>query len=126
MKIVWNSSNKFFERMQDEIYNSAISMFQSFEELANKGWVSKEFLYKKVLKFSEEEIKEMQKQIQSEKTNKLYKDIKLGDGGFDDMSGTNHSPFNTNDDQNNYSQEEKDDKEEKDIDQEDNTNTKEE
>ena len=125
MKIVWNSSNKFFERMQDEIANSAISMFQSFEELANKGWVSKEFLYKKVLKFSEEEIKEIQKQIKNEKTNTLYKDIKLGDGGFDDMSGNNDSPFNTNDDQNNYSQEEKDDKEEKD-DQEDDTNTKEE
>ena len=58
----------------------------TFEELANKNWVSKEFVYKKVLKFSQEEIEEIQKQIKSEKTDKLYKDVKVGDG-FDDNGG---------------------------------------
>ena len=86
LKVVWRAENKFFERMQDEIYNSAVSMFTTFEELANKNWVSKEFVYKKVLKFSQEEIEEIQKQIKSEKTDKLYKDIKVGDG-FDDGGG---------------------------------------
>ena len=52
LKVVWRAENKFFERMQDEIYNSAVSMFTTFEELANKNWVSKEFVYKKALKFS--------------------------------------------------------------------------
>ena len=80
LKVVWRAENKFFERMQDEIYNSAVSMFTTFEELANKNWVSKEFVYKKVLKFSQEEIEEIQKQIKSEKTDKLYKDVKVGDG----------------------------------------------
>lgn len=83
IKIVWNSENKFFEKMQDDIYNNAISMFNSFEELANKGWVSKEFLYKKVLKFSQEEIDEIQNQIKKEKKDPVYKNIKVGDG-FDD------------------------------------------
>ena len=86
LKVVWRAENKFFERMQDEIYNSDVSMFTTFEELANKNWVSKEFVYKKVLKFSQEEIEEIQKQIKSEKTDKLYKDIKVGDG-FDDNGG---------------------------------------
>ena len=86
LKVVWRAENKFFERMQDEIYNSAVSMFTTFEELANKNWVSKEFVYKKVLKFSQEEIEEIQKQIKSEKTDKLYKDVKVGDG-FDDGGG---------------------------------------
>lgn len=83
IKIVWNSENKFFEKMQDDIYNNSISMFNSFEELANKGWVSKEFLYKKVLKFSQEEIDEIQNQIKKEKKDPVYKNIKVGDG-FDD------------------------------------------
>lgn len=83
IKIVWNSENKFFEKMQDDIYNNAISMFNSFEELANKGWISKEFLYKKVLKFSQEEIDEIQNQIKKEKKDPVYKNIKVGDG-FDD------------------------------------------
>ena len=86
LKVIWRAENKFFERMQDEIYNSAVSMFTTFEELANKNWVSKEFVYKKVLKFSQEEIEEIQKQIKSEKTDKLYKDVKVGDG-FDDGGG---------------------------------------
>ena len=36
-----------------------------YEELATKGWISKEFLYKKVLKLTQEEIEKMQKQIKS-------------------------------------------------------------
>lgn len=89
-KIVWISMNKFYEKMQDEQLTQSISMFRDYEELASKGWVSKEFLYKRVLKMSQEEIEEMQKQIKSEKTNSLYKDIKLGDsmdGGFGNDGG---------------------------------------
>ena len=78
-KIVWNSMNKFYEKMQDEQLTQSISMFRELEELSQKGWVSKEFLYKKVLKLSQEEIEEMQKQIKSEKSDKIYKNIKVGD-----------------------------------------------
>ena len=78
-KIVWNSMNKFYEKMQDEQLTQSISMFRELEELSHKGWVSKEFLYKKVLKLSQEEIEEMQKQIKSEKSDKIYKNIKVGD-----------------------------------------------
>lgn len=78
-KIVWISMNKFYEKMQDEQLTQAVAMFRDYEELATKGWISKEFLYKKVLKLTQEEIEEMQKQIKSEKTDELYKNIKVGD-----------------------------------------------
>ena len=78
-KIVWISMNKFYEKMQDEQLTQAVAMFRDYEELATKGWISKEFLYKKVLKLTQEEIEEMQKQIKSEKTDELYKNIKIGD-----------------------------------------------
>ena len=78
-KIVWISMNKFYEKMQDEQLTQAVAMFRDYEELATKGWISKEFLYKKVLKLTQEEIEEIQKQIKSEKTDELYKNIKIGD-----------------------------------------------
>ena len=91
-RIIWVSENKFYERMNDEQLQQSIAMFRDYEELANKGWVSKEFLYKRVLKMSQEEIEEMQEQIKSEKSHKLYKDIKLGDP-MDNGFGDGESPF---------------------------------
>lgn len=87
--IKWLNENKFYERMKDEQLTQAITMFRDYEELAQKGWISKEFLYKRVLKFSQEQIEEIQKEIEKEKTDKLYKNIKAGedlegmDGGGD-------------------------------------------
>lgn len=89
--IKWLNENKFYERMKDEQLTQAITMFRDYEELAQKGWISKEFLYKRVLKFSQEQIEEIQKEIEKEKTDKLYKNIKAGEdlgdmdggGGFD-------------------------------------------
>ena len=88
------------------LFNPLVVIY--YEELLNNGWVSKEFLYKRVLKMSQEEIEEIQKQIKSEKTNSLYKDIKLGDsmdGGFGNDGGY----------QNNTADEEDDSDEENDV-----------
>ena len=79
LQIKWATENKFFERMNDEQLQQAIAMFREYEELVSKSWVSKEFLYKKVLKFSQEEIQAIQDEIAREKTDPLYKDIKVGD-----------------------------------------------
>ena len=49
------------------------------EEMAQSGWLSKEFLYKKILKLSQQEIEEIQKQIRKEKKSNLYKNIRVGD-----------------------------------------------
>lgn len=100
-KIIWVSENKFYERMNDEQLQQSIAMFRDYEELANKGWVSKEFLYKRVLKMSQEEIEEMQKQIKAEKSDNLYKDIKLGDpmdNGFDNGSESPYGDTSNSDD----------------------------
>ena len=98
LKIVWISMNKFYEKMQDEQLTQAIAMFRDYEELATKGWISKEFLYKKVLKLTQEEIEEMQKQIKSEKTDELYKNIKVGDP-MDQEYGNDGGYQNTTDDE---------------------------
>ena len=107
-KIIWVSENKFYERMNDEQLQQSIAMFRDYEELANKGWVSKEFLYKRVLKMSQEEIEEMQEQIKSEKSDKLYKDIKLGDPMDNGFGDGGESPFGNsgNSDNNNTEPEE--------------------
>ena len=100
-KIVWNSMNKFYEKMQDEQLTQSISMFRELEELSQKGWVSKEFLYKKVLKLSQEEIEEMQKQIKSEKSDKIYKNIKVGDPMEQEYGDDGRYQNNTADDEEN-------------------------
>lgn len=100
-KIVWNSMNKFYEKMQDEQLTQSISMFRELEELSHKGWVSKEFLYKKVLKLSQEEIEEMQKQIKSEKRDEIYKNIKVGDPMEQEYGDDGGYQNNTADDEEN-------------------------
>ena len=85
MSIVWQSSNKFFERMRDEQLTNAITMYRDFEELALKGWISKKFLYQEVLKFNEDEILEIQDQIRKEKEDDLYRRIQVGDEPIPDL-----------------------------------------
>ena len=115
-KIIWVSENKFYERMNDEQLQQSIAMFRDYEELANKGWVSKEFLYKRVLKMSQEEIEEMQEQIKSEKSHKLYKDIKLGDPMGQEYGDGGESPFgNAGNSDNNNPEPEEDENDEKDT-----------
>ena len=120
-KIVWNSMNKFYEKMQDEQLTQSISMFRELEELSHKGWVSKEFLYKKVLKLSQEEIEEMQKQIKSEKSDKIYKNIKVGDPMEQEYGDDGGYQNNTADDEEN----EVEDEPTKEIDDEDKEDTEE-
>ena len=115
-KIIWVSENKFYERMNDEQLQQSIAMFRDYEELANKNWVSKEFLYKRVLKMSQEEIEEMQEQIKSEKSDKLYKDIKLGDPMGQEYGDGGESPFgNAGNSDNNNPEPEEDENDEKDT-----------
>lgn len=109
--IKWLNENKFYERMKDEQLTQAITMFRDYEELAQKGWISKEFLYKRVLKFSQEQIEEIQKEIEKEKTDKLYKNIKAGEdlgdmdggGGFDNAENDEDDADDNVDDTDNNS-----------------------
>ena len=79
LKVIWKSENKFYEKMRDDQLTQAVGLFRDYEELASKGWISKEFLYKKVLKLNQQEIEELQKQIRKEKKSNLYKNIRVGD-----------------------------------------------
>ena len=72
MRIKFASENKFFERMDREKLNESLNLFNDISELIGK-YFSYEYVFKKVLKFSDEEILEMSEQIESEKTDPLYK-----------------------------------------------------
>ena len=120
-KIIWVSENKFYERMNDEQLQQSIAMFRDIEEIANKGWVSKEFLYKRVLKMSQEEIEEMQKQIKAEKSDSLYKDIKLGDpmdNGFGNGSEAPYGDTSNSDDSDDKPEDDNDNDDKKETDDE--------
>jgi len=72
MKIKFVSENKFFEKMEREHLDQSLSLFSSIEDLIGK-YFSYEYVFKNVLKMSDDEIKIMTEQIESEKTNPLYK-----------------------------------------------------
>ena len=112
---IWLSENKFFERMRDERLTQSVTIFRDMEELAQKGWLSKEFMYKKILKLSEEEIVEIQNQIKSEKTNKLYKDLILGEipepMENEDFDGDTKQDSNDDEEEDNKEEDEGDDNE---------------
>jgi len=70
-KIKFVSENKFFEKMERETMSDNLNLFNDVEDLIGK-YFSYEYIYKKVLKLSDEEIKEMAESLEKEKTSKLY------------------------------------------------------
>jgi len=72
MRIKFSTENKFFEKMEREQIVDAMNLFRDVEEIAGK-YVSFEFLYKKVLKFSDEEINETLEQIEKEEKDPRWK-----------------------------------------------------
>ena len=71
MTIKFVSENKFFEKMEREHITESLSLYSNIEELVGK-YFSYEYVFKKVLKFSDEEITEMSEQIEKEKTDPIY------------------------------------------------------
>ena len=71
MKIKFVSENKFFEKMEREHLNESLNLYSDVEELIGK-YFSYEFVMKKVLKMSDEDIKDMSEQIDKEKKDPLY------------------------------------------------------
>jgi len=71
MKIKFVSENRFFAKMAQEELSNSIDMFNNIEELIGK-YYSYEYVYKKILKMSDEQISEMNEQIKKEKNNPLY------------------------------------------------------
>lgn len=85
MSIKFASENKFFEKMDRERIVESLNLFKDIEELIGK-YFSYEYVYKKVLKFSDDEIMEMAEQLEKEKTDPLYARFYAqndeGDGGW--------------------------------------------
>ena len=81
MKIKFVSENKFFEKMAREELSASLDLYSTIEDLIGK-YYSYEFVYKKVLKMSDEEITEMSEQIAKEKTDPIYG--RFYSGGDDD------------------------------------------
>jgi hypothetical protein len=72
MKIKFVSENQFFAKMERENLSQAIDMYNNIEELVGK-YFSYEFVFKKIFKFSDEEILELSEQLEKEKTDPIYK-----------------------------------------------------
>jgi len=71
-KVKFTSENKFFEKMERDTLMEQISLYQDMEELIGKFY-SYDFVFKKVFKMSDEEIKELSEQLEKEKTDPIYK-----------------------------------------------------
>ena len=65
------SENKFFEKMEREHINENLSLYSNIEEMIGK-YFSYSYTFKKVLHFTDEEIKAMSEQIENEKNDPLY------------------------------------------------------
>ena len=71
-RIKFNTENKFFEKMEREKLTESLNLYEEMEDLTGK-YFSYRFMFKKVLKFSDKEIKEMLDEIEKEKKDGLYK-----------------------------------------------------
>jgi hypothetical protein len=71
MKIKFVAENAFFQKMQREQLDQALSLYSSIEDMVGK-YFSYEYVYKKVLQLSDEEIAEMSEQLEKEKKDPLY------------------------------------------------------
>jgi len=78
MRIKFVSENKFFEKMEREHLSQSLDIYNDIEDLIGK-YFSYEYVFKRVLKFSDEEIQEMAEQIEKEKKDPIYSRF-YGDG----------------------------------------------
>jgi len=78
------TENSFFSKMERDRFSESINLYNEAEDLLEDGYISREFIFKKVLKFNDEEIAEMAKQIENEKTDPLYKRFRDLDNDDDD------------------------------------------
>ena len=78
MSIKFVCENKFFEKMEREHISQSLDLYNSIENLIGK-YFSYEYVYKKILKFSDEEIKDMSEQIVNEQKDPIYKRFYNGD-----------------------------------------------
>jgi hypothetical protein len=71
MRIKFTAENQFFKKMERENLTEALNQFNDIEELIGK-YFSYEYVFKKVFKFSDEEIQEVAEQIAKEQKDPLY------------------------------------------------------
>ena len=83
MKIKFVSENKFFQKMEREHITESLNLYNDIEEMIGK-YFSYTYVFKKVLRMSDEEITDMADEIDSEKTNPLYARFYNSDGDDED------------------------------------------
>jgi len=71
MRIKFVAENQFFKKMERDNLSESLSQFNDIEELIGK-YFSYEYVFKKIFKFSDEEIQEMAEQIEKEQKDPLY------------------------------------------------------
>jgi len=66
IRYIWNSKNLYSEKKENEIINSRFTLLQQLAESIG-DWVSRKWVYKQVLRMSDEEILKMREEIEEEK-----------------------------------------------------------
>jgi len=82
MRIKFISENKFFEKMEREALTESLNLYNDIEDLIGK-YFSYEYVFKSVLKMSDENIADMSEQIEKEKTDPLYARFHAADSDDD-------------------------------------------
>jgi len=72
MAIKFVSENKFFEKMERDNMSESLNLYTDIEDLIGK-YFSYTYVFKKVLKMSDEDIQDMAEELESEKNDPLYK-----------------------------------------------------
>lgn len=69
--IKFASENKFFEKMDREKMIQSLSLFDDVKDIVGQ-YISYEYVFKSVLKMSDDQIREMHDQIEKERSDPLY------------------------------------------------------
>lgn len=99
----WNytEDNAFIEYKDAEILNNRIAVVSSMSELVEKGYYSNLWIRKMILKQTDEEIEEIDKQVYKERSqlqlpDEVESDNQDGEDYDDDESSTYEAPDNSN------------------------------
>lgn len=85
MSFVYAEDNYFKEALAAEKHQQMAGMLSMYDQFTGK-WVSQEYVYKEVMRLTDDEIAEIQKQIENERGTKLERDMRITQNEYDMLS----------------------------------------
>lgn len=85
MSFIYAEDNYFKEALAAEKHQQMAGMLSMYDQFTGK-WVSQEYVYKEVMRLTDDEIAEIQKQIENERGTKLERDMRITQNEYDMLS----------------------------------------